>query len=284
MPKSEAVIYSERHWFSGTVIFFIFVTVFFVLITVWGVCGRVTERVDGKGVTLLSRGVSNIVASADGIITSINIAPGSDIKAHQVIGQIYNPEAYSKGISDENDSNSMSFYDKYWIRAPFDGHVIEIFNTVGSYVHSGEKIALTASSPNDGIYVLALIKSSDARKIQNGMRAYFSPLDAPPSIYGYVKAVVREVSGSPINTEVVTNEIFNKSLSEELTEGKSVVRIVLELIPDIDSPSGYKWTGGEIYKEPIVNGTVGNVIINVDYRTPASYVFTATEQFFDKFK
>ena len=174
------------------------------------------------------------------------------------------------------------YREAYWITPNFDGQVLEVFKEEGAYVQNGEKIALVASSPDEGMYLAAFVPPDQGKKIRNGMSAFFSPAAAPAAEYGYLKCVVREVSNVPVNAETIQAELMNASLTQMIAGKSAVIRVVLEILPDPKSPSGYRWTRRKGYPRKIVNGMLGEVIINTSYRAPASYVIPALRELMNR--
>jgi HlyD family secretion protein len=172
------------------------------------------------------------------------------------------------------------FSESFWLSSDSDGTIIEIFKEQGAFVQSGEKIALVASSPNDGIYLVAYVPLENGKKIKTGMRGFFSPSNAPAAKYGYVKCVVREVSSTPVNYETITAELLNSSLAQRIAGKDVMTRVVLELIPNAHSLSGYSWTGKNDYNTKIINGVFGQLVINTEYRSPISYIIPALRELF----
>ncbi|MCQ2914940.1 MAG: NHLP bacteriocin system secretion protein [Alphaproteobacteria bacterium] len=159
-----------------------------------------------------------------------------------------------------------------WITSNFDGQVLEVFKEEGAYVEKGEKIALLSSGDEKGIYLVAFIPSSYGKKVKNGMSAFFSPDVAPAAEYGYIHAIVQDVSSVPVNADTVRAELMNDVLTQKIVEDDAVMRIVLEIVPDEMSESGYKWTTKKGWPFKIVAGMQGSVIVNTGYRSPMSYV------------
>ena len=174
------------------------------------------------------------------------------------------------------------YREAYWITPDFDGQVLEVFKEEGAFVQNGEKIALVASSLDEGMYLAAFVPPDKGKKIRNGMSAFFSPAAAPAAEYGYLKCVVREVSKVPVNAETVQAELMNASLTQMIAGQSAVIRVVLEILPDPKSPSGYRWTSRKGYPRKIVNGMLGEVIINTSYRAPASYVIPALRELMNR--
>ncbi|MDL2267908.1 NHLP bacteriocin system secretion protein [Desulfovibrio sp. OttesenSCG-928-G15] len=165
-----------------------------------------------------------------------------------------------------------------WLVSSFDGRVMEVLKEEGAFVQAGEKVALVGASLEEGLYLVGFVPADQGKKIRNGMSAYFSPATAPASEYGYIKCVVRNVSNAPVSAEMVVSELMNASLAQTLMGKTAVMRVELEMIPSAASRSGYAWTSGKGHPNRVVNGTLGEVLINTEYRTPASYVIPALRE------
>lgn len=165
-----------------------------------------------------------------------------------------------------------------WLVSSFDGLVMEVLKEEGAFVQAGERIALVGSSPDDGLYLASFVPAEQGKKIRNGMSAYFSPAVAPSAEYGYIHCIVRDVSTAPVNLEMLTSELMNESLARMLMGKTAVMRVELEMVPDAASLSGYKWTSRKGYAHKIANGMIGEVLINTEYRAPASYVIPALRE------
>ena len=173
------------------------------------------------------------------------------------------------------------FQESNWISANHQGKVTEIFKREGSFVQIGETIALLSSDPSDGIYIAAFVPAIQSREIKCGMSVFFSPAIATSSRYGYIKGIVREVNLIPSNPEAIKSELANESLTGQIIGQGAVIRVVIELLPDSSTHSGFAWTTKRGYSGKIPNGVVGEVIINTGKRSPASYILPALKEFFD---
>lgn len=180
----------------------------------------------------------------------------------------------------ELDLAMRLFRESNWISSKFDGKVTEIFKKEGSFVQIGEPIAMVSSDIKEGIYLVTFIPAMNSREIKCGMSANFSPAIAPANRYGYIKGVVREVSQIPINPSAIQIELANDVLTQQIVQQGAVIRVVIELIPDSNTLSGYAWTTKRGYKGTIANGMMGEVFIHIDHRSPASYVLPAVREFF----
>ena len=173
------------------------------------------------------------------------------------------------------------FRESNWITANQQGRVTEIFKKEGTFVQNGETVALLSSDPADGIYIAAFIPAIRSREIKCGMSVFYSPAIAPANRYGYIKGVVREVSLMPSNPNAIQAELANEALTRQISEQGAVIRIVVELLPDTGTASGFAWTTKRGYAGKITSGIVGEVIINTGKRSPASYILPAWKDFFN---
>lgn len=178
----------------------------------------------------------------------------------------------------ELDLAKQLYREADWLVSSFNGQVMEVLKEEGAYVQAGDKIALVGSSPDEGLYLVGFVPADQGKKIRNGMSAYFSPSAAPSSEYGYIKCVVRDVSDAPVNAEMLLSELMNASLAQMFMGKTAVMRVELEMVPDAASVSGYAWTSSKGYPHKTVNGILGEVLINTEYRTPASYVIPALRE------
>jgi hypothetical protein len=174
------------------------------------------------------------------------------------------------------------FRESNWITTNHQGKVTEIFKKEGAFVQNGETIALLSSDPADGIYIAAFIPALQSKEIKCGMSVFFSPAIAPASRYGYIKGIVREVNLMPSNPVAIQTELANESLTQQIIGQGAVIRIVVELLPDPATDSGFAWTTKRGYPGKIPHGAVGEVIINTGKRSPASYILPALKEFFDQ--
>lgn len=63
---------------------------------IWGYAGTVDTKVSGSGVIVRAGTVLNVVASGAGLVTSINVNLGDQVKADQVVAKVSDPEMLEK--------------------------------------------------------------------------------------------------------------------------------------------------------------------------------------------
>lgn len=172
----------------------------------------------------------------------------------------------------EVDMAHKLYVDAFRLASDHDGRVLELRKREGDFVQAGETIALIAARESDGLYLAGFFSPADGKKIQPGMSAYFAPASARSEEFGYILGVVRDVSDSPISPEAVLAELNNAGLAHMLTGGGAAVRVVVELVPDGTTRSGLRWTSSKGAPVQLSSGTTGTLMVNTEYRTPASFL------------
>ena len=164
------------------------------------------------------------------------------------------------------------FRETFWLTAGFDGRITELLKAEGDYVRQGDAVALVASDRVQSLSLIGFLSVDAGKQVQAGMSAYFAPSSVRPDEYGYILGVVREVSAEPVSAESVLAELRNAGLTQALSGGGAVIRVAVELLPDDRTASGLRWTSRTGAPVRISNGVTGTLIVNTEYRTPASYL------------
>ena len=149
---------------------------------------------------------------------------------------------------------------------------MELLKGPGDAVKAGDTIALLSRSEQKFRKVIAFVPIEIGKKVKPGMSAYFAPGSLKPQDYGYVRGVVRETSQFAVNSDSIVTELKNRDFAAAVSRSGVQARLVIELLPDRKTVSGLKWTSRNGAGAMVDSGTVGQVIINTEYRSPISYV------------
>ncbi|GHU80783.1 hypothetical protein FACS1894191_6790 [Clostridia bacterium] len=84
-------VVSQKGWISLSAL-----AVLLSAAIVWGVFGKVPQKVNGSGLLLYGDGIVNIVSATNGQITDISVREGESIKKGQIIARIAQPELIDK--------------------------------------------------------------------------------------------------------------------------------------------------------------------------------------------
>ena len=172
----------------------------------------------------------------------------------------------------EMDLALKLFNDSYWLRATADGVVIEVLKGVGAAVAPGDRVALISSGTCLDLRLVAFVPMQDGKKIRPGMRAFFTPASVKAQDFGYIQGVVVSVSQFSVSRESIATELKNVDFAEMVAKGGGQIRLVVELMPGDLGPGTFKWTSQKGAGIEVDAGASGTLLINTDYRAPASYI------------
>lgn len=167
---------------------------------------------------------------------------------------------------------SKLFRDSTWVRSISEGTVIEVLKDVGDRVELGDHIAVVSSSKSAELSVVGFVPVEGGKKIKAGMSVFFAPSSLNPKNYGYIRGVVRETSPFPVSLESIAAELKNRDMAQSIGGKHVQMRIMVELLPDRNAPSFFKWTTKKGAPTPLEPGSFGQLIINTEQRSPISYI------------
>jgi HlyD family secretion protein len=79
---------------------------------IWGFTGRITTKVDGRGILLRGGAVLDVTASAEGRLGSVTVGVGDVVKAGQVLARIEQPDLQLKLRAKERELASLRQQDR----------------------------------------------------------------------------------------------------------------------------------------------------------------------------
>jgi HlyD family secretion protein len=164
------------------------------------------------------------------------------------------------------------FKESIWIRSANEGTVIEVLKDVGDRVELGDHIAIVSASKSSELSVVGFVPMEEGKKVKAGMSVFFAPSSFKPKDYGYIRGVVRETSPFPVSSESIAAELKNKDMAQSIGGKRVQMRITVELLPDRNAPSFFKWTTKKGAPAPLEPGSLGQLIINTAQRAPVSYI------------
>lgn len=165
--------------------------------------------------------------------------------------------------------DSARFQSELEIVSPIDGHVLEF--RVGEYSQVAAGDGLVEILPLGGIAnrCVAYANADLGKKIKAGMRALVSPSIAEPERYGYIVGKVTEVSqvisSKAAMVEILGNDVFAAQILESYP---APLRVVVHLLPEADTPSGFEWTSTSGLPAKIGVGTICKVEVEVQRDRP----------------
>jgi len=210
------------------------------------------------------------------------IPPG---RAHQTTAEItnINERIARSGQSDAGRDNRISQVRRELrelesrldgsaeIRSEYDGRVLELAATPGDLVGEGMRI-VTLESFDEPIEARVYIPAAEGKKVLPGMEVLISPSTVKAEEYGFIKGEVRDVSDYPVSPQGLMRVLRNEKLIETLTGDSAPIEVLVDLIEDPETPSGFRWSSSMGPPNKVFSGTMCQATVSVDRKKPISYV------------
>lgn len=168
----------------------------------------------------------------------------------------------------------------------YNGKILDLTVNPGEVLPPGGRIGnLEIANPNTKANVVAMFKSGDAKRLVPGMAVEVIPDLYARERYGGIVAKVIKVGERPVTLAELSNLVGSDELATKLLLGRdeddrdkpipinaSVIKVILELLADKNTPSGYQWTEAKGAPHSITNGTTADVQAVVEERSLISYL------------
>lgn len=156
------------------------------------------------------------------------------------------------------------------VTSPYTGRVLEVMAEQGSMVDRGQPILtvdLTGKAVK-GLEAILYIPSVHGKKIKPGMEVQIAPSTVKKEEFGYLLGTVTYVSDFPVTPQGMTRVLKNEQLVTTLSGDDAPYEIHVDLLPDPDNVSTYRWTSSEGPPLRIQSGTLATAGIVVERRRP----------------
>ena len=179
-------------------------------------------------------------------------------------------------VQDEITQLERALADSQSVLSPYDGRVLELMLDSGNLVAPGSRI-LTLETLEAPVDAMVYIPAQEGKKVRPGMRARISPTTVRVEEYGYIIGTVKSVADFPATPEGLARTLRNANLVETL--GRSApIEVVVELITDEKTESGYQWSSSHGPPVPVYTGTLCSASVEVAAKRPAEYVLPFLKQ------
>jgi hypothetical protein len=209
-----------------------------VALVVWCFEGRIPVELSGQGILMRLGALQRVVAAEAGLITVVMARPGQKVEAHQPLLRL---QPLSGGPSRV-------------IEAGTSGTVAEIPLDVESYVEVGDTLA-RIEHPDRRLRALFYVPLAQGKLLGPGLPARISPATAESAAYGYLEGRVIYVSELPVSRRAISQMVESDSLADEFTRQGPVLEVLVDLLPDPGTPSGWKWSSGAGPDQRLTDGT-----------------------------
>ena len=229
----------------------------------------------------------------DNVVQEINSANSQlqQIDVHELQGEkqsdveITNVKNQKEDLERQIQSRKESLDRASTVVSPYAGRVIELKSGgVGSLVNVGSALLsiepLGASGQPGTLSVIMFAPSGTGKSIKPGMEVQVSPGNVKREESGFMIGRVRWVADYPSSTQGIMRTLQNENLVEELTKGGAPIKVLVELVPDKESPTGFEWSSRKGPVDYIVaSGTLCKLAVITERQPPIALVVPAVRKF-----
>lgn len=172
----------------------------------------------------------------------------------------------------ELQSKLDQFLNRTRILSPARGAIVNVQKSEGDPVAVGEVVFLLQPSHDGRLYAAAFVPAARSKNVREGQPVLVAPSHVEPQRAGYVRGTVLKVGRYPATFQQLVNVFKNRDLTEMLKGDEVAVEVEVALLPDPADPARVRWTGRPPPGVEIGAGMICQVAIEVERRSPLSYV------------
>ena len=124
--------------------------------------------------------------------------------------------------------------------------------------------ALTAGANDTDLAATVYVSLDDARQIQPGMPVKLALSSVKKEQWGFLLGTVAAVDEFPANQEGMQRVLGNDIYVQTLATAGQLIPVRVQLLPDANTPSGYKWSSAQGSPTRLRKGTACQGTITVD--------------------
>lgn len=153
------------------------------------------------------------------------------------------------------------------------GRIVEIAANLGQIVNPGARLASVEVQESTGKLVsVTYFPVRDGKRIKPGMRIQVTPETVKRERFGGILGTVSSVSAFPVTKEGATLILGNPEVAGQLLRDEPQIEVIADLVEDVSTYSGYRWSSSKGPRLPVTAGTTTNVRVTLEMRTPVTYI------------
>jgi HlyD family secretion protein len=160
------------------------------------------------------------------------------------------------------------------IKSPQDGSVLDMSAMLGQVVTAGSRLG-TLQLQGDQPEVMTGVMyfdGKDGKQIKPGMMVQLTPDTVKRERFGGIVGKVKSVSAYPVSAARAVAKLGNPELAETLTGKSAKVEVEVELVPEPQNASGYRWSSSKGPESRLTSGTTAAVQVTVEERSPITFL------------
>jgi hypothetical protein len=223
----------------------------------WGIFGAIPTTVETQGVLLRRGGVKPLTAPFAGQVQKIAVMSGDGVEADQELLRLTPTQP---GAAEAP------------ILSPYRARVLQRAIREGENVKEGDTL-LMLEPLDEPLLARLFVPVGSGYEIQRGMKVRVWPAQANRSEYGYLVGQVAAAVKFPITQSEMQRVVQSDELAHQLSGSGPCLQVVVELAPDPNTDSGYRWSTGRGEKVQLYSGSPCQASVILGEERPIAYVF-----------
>jgi hypothetical protein len=223
----------------------------------WSLFGTVTNTIDGQGVLLRENGLQPLPAPEGGVVTRFLARSGDRVEKGEPLVRLTPPGQKPLRID-----------------SPFNSRLLSRIAKEGESVKTGAPL-LMLENLDEPLLARLYIPVSQGYQVEAHMRVQVWPASVRKDEFGFLLGRVVSASRFPITRQELTERLENEDLARQLTTGEPKLQILVELIADPRTTSGYQWSTTAGPPLELISGTPCQGRIIISEQRPIHLVFPA---------
>jgi hypothetical protein len=219
---TPALLASPRGWIA---IFVVMIVMVFGL--VWAFVGQLRISITAPGVLTHPSGTARVQSLYAGLAVRVLVRPGDWVTARQPVADLEDSAGKTEVVT-----------------SLFTGQVVGIAISEGEIVAVGTTVATVerTDAPGDRLVAMVFVPADEAGRLVPGRPVDLSVSTAPAAVFGLLRGRVTSVSRYPLTEEALVGLVGGDLAAKRYTTGQAPVLVIVDLIPDPGSHTGYGWS------------------------------------------
>jgi hypothetical protein len=218
----------------------------------WGLLGSVSTTVAAQGV--LIRQVQPLKSTHAGVVERFLVRSGDEVEKGQKLVEL------SRGK------------ERSYVVSPLHAHVLQRTSKAGENVRQGASLLLL-EPVDQRLWARLYVPVAEGYQVEREMSAQVWPASVKKDEFGYILGRVASAAKFPITQAEMLDRLKNEGLVRQLSAAGPCLQIIVELTPDPNTVSGYRWSSGKGAPLPLYSGTPCQAQIVISKRRPIQLVF-----------
>lgn len=181
-----------------------------------------------------------------------------------------NDESVLSALKRELDVLNEKYERESIVRSPYNGVVFELEAAEGDVITNGMPLLIVEESnqTHNDLQGIIYISAIESKRVNPGMKVSIIPSTIKPEEYGTMIGTVASISSYPATFKGIMRNLHNEEMVKKILAVDSQVEVIIDLVPDKNTFSKYKWSSRNGPPVKISSGTLCNAKITVVEKKP----------------